>query len=162
MKYADSEYYFLNYEDDSIDNDAAATHIGMYLAWLVLHEMVAAWHLEQHGDALRALKARATTPGNFALDLLDGQLHDGDMSPLGDSFSAWYFPETYHIEYADLFGVSLDVNVDFCSVPDTWENFERLAPLIDARFEQWQALYDAKNRTQLSSDGTPWCSPSSL
>jgi hypothetical protein len=142
MKYDDSEFYFLNFEDDSLDNDAAATHIGMYMAWIVLHEMAAQWHLNEDAEALRELKARAMTPGAFALDVIDGQMHDGDLSPFGNRFSQWYFQDHYYTDYADLFDVSLEVNVEFCSVPDTWENFDRLALLLDDRLEEWKAEHD--------------------
>ncbi len=140
MKYDDSEYFFLNYETDRLDNDAAATHIGMFMAWMVLHELVAAWHLEQDGEHLRQLRARAVTPGDFVLDLMDGQLHSGDLSPLGILFADWYYEQFYYRDYGTMFGITGDLPDDFCSVPNTWDNFDRMAARLDDRFQEWKAI----------------------
>ena len=136
MKYDDSEYFFLNFETD-LDNDAAATHIGIYLTWIILHEMIAEWHRAEDGDALQALRERTDTPGNVVLDMLDGQLHDADINELGNRFTQWYYVAHYYNDYAAEFGVDQDSNDNFCSVPDTWSNFDRMAVRIDERFENW-------------------------
>jgi len=140
MKYDDSEYFFLNYTTDKLSNDAAATHIGMYMAWIVLHELVSPWHLDEDADTLRSLKARAMTPGSFAVDWLDGKLLDDDLSDLGNTFTSWYYAAMYLDDYGALFGVGAETTDEYCSVTDSWDNFDRLAPILDRRFEQWKQL----------------------
>lgn len=140
MKYDDSEYFFLNFETDRLDNDAGATHIGMFMAWMVLHELVAAWHHEQHGELLRKLRGRQLSPGDFVLDLMDGKLLADDLSPLGNRFAGWYYEPHYYSDYEEVFGIGGDLPDDFCSVPTTWDSFDRLAPRLDERFKQWKAV----------------------
>lgn len=143
MKYDDSEYYFLNFETD-LDNEAANTHIGMYLAWALLSG------LGPSGDAGREwesdiaqLRARQTTGGQLLSDRCDGKLTSAEFNDEGNAFTAGYYEQQFHHDYARVFGSQIpstghDAD-DICSVPDTWANFSLLQPVLDRRLATWRA-----------------------
>eukprot|EP01031_Cornospumella_fuschlensis_P005790 gene5790-7188_t len=103
MKYDDSEYYFLNFETD-LDNHAANTHSGMYLAWAILSGLgrdddeLANW-----APDVARLKARETTGAHLLSDLCDGKLMDSEFNAEGNAFTADYYEKDFHHDYARVF-----------------------------------------------------------
>lgn len=145
MKYDDAEYCFLNFETD-LENEAGGTHTGMYLAWAALRGL-----LDEGFDeaTLAPLRARQITGSSLYFDRCDGKLTDDDFNDQGNAFTASYYGEHFVADYQRVFesvmpnaGATTD---DFCSVPDTWENFDRLAPVLDQRFAQWQQAPSASS-----------------
>ena len=147
MKYDDAETCFLNFETE-LDNGAANTHIGMYLAWAVL----AGLGRDDPGDAMwsasvAALKQRSSTGGQVLSSFSDCKLMDSEFSAEGKAFTAAYYDEAYVRDYQKVFqdqmprtGHETD---DFCRVPDTWANFDRLKPLLDRRYATWKVSLGA-------------------
>ncbi|HEY0065014.1 MAG TPA: hypothetical protein VGC21_23045 [Telluria sp.] len=119
MKYDDAEYFFLNFETDTLENEAGATHIGMFMAWIILHELVSEDHRARHGDELAQLKARQITGAQFVVDQLDCKLMDCDLSELGKAFAASYYASHYGPDYMQAMGINDDTADNFCSVADT-------------------------------------------
>lgn len=154
MKYDDAEYLFLNFETER-DNNDAGTHIGMYLAWALLRGM-GGGHFSEPAAAghLQRLKAREITGADVLWDRCDGKLTDDDFDPIGNAFTAAYYEKQFVRDYERLFqrdfvdtGHPTD---DFCSVPDTWDNFARMVAVLDQRFAQWQ-----KSRPQPAAPAAP-------
>ena len=147
MKYDDAEYCFLNFETD-LENEAGGTHTGMYLAWAALRGLLDEGF---HEATLAPLRARQITGSSLYFDRCDGKLMDDDFNDEGNAFTASYYGEHFVADYQRVFekmmpnaGATTD---DFCSVPDTWENFDRLAPLLDQRYAQWQQAQAAPAAT---------------
>ncbi len=138
MKYDDAEIYFLNFETDTLDNEAGATHIGMFMAWIILHELVADWHRHDSAEQLHAVKTRQITGAQFVIDQLDCKLMEEDLSELGNEFAAAYYATTYMRDYAATMAVKDDTTDDFCRVDDTWDNYAKIARVIDRRFDAFK------------------------
>lgn len=142
MKYDDAEYLFLNFETD-LDNNAAGTHLGMYLAWSVLRGLGGSSFEDDGARGLvDRLKAQLITGATLLWDCCDGKLMSDDFNEIGNAFTAAYFEKFYVRDYERVFqkdfpdtGHQTD---DFCSIPDTWANFERMAAVLDQRFAQWR------------------------
>lgn len=137
MKFDDAEYYFLNFEGDT-ENTAAGTHIGMYLAWLVLRGLAG----ESLADHAADLRARRLTGSALLFDACDGKLIADDCNDEGLAFTTHYYAANFVNDYEQVFrrdfgrtGHDAD---DFCSVPDTWDNFARLAVVLDRRRNEWK------------------------
>lgn len=119
---------------------AAATHIGMFLAWCAAAGLVRDEGLTDH---LAALHARMLTPGAFALIAADGVLSADLLSEEGAAFAGAYYglPEEEHEgasfddDYVDVF---LDDGETIYHVPDSWGSFDRVAPVLDLRYAQWR------------------------
>lgn len=160
MKYDDSEYYFLNFETD-LDNNAANTHIGMFLAWAV-HAGLARQDANNErwtADA-QAVLARRKTGGEMLSQRCDGKLTDVDFNAEGKAFADSYYQKQYHHDYVRVFDSQIpstghDAD-DICSVPDTWANFDLIKPLLDRRLADWRA---ARKTPELSLVGDPPAPP---
>ncbi len=146
MKYDDSEYLFLNFETD-LDNDAAATHIGMYLAWAILRGLGSSqFERPEAVHQISALRSRQTSGGAVLLELCDGKLMSSDLNELGNAFTTAYYDRHFSKDYGRVFepdfpdtGHPVD---DLCGIADTWANFDRLAVVLDKRFAQWQSFHE--------------------
>lgn len=156
MKYDDSEYYFLNFETD-LDNEAANTHIGMFLAWAV-HAGLARQDANDTGWTadIQAVLARRKTGGQMLSDQCDGKLTDGDFNEEGNAFAAAYYEKQFHHDYARVFDSQIpstghDAD-DICSVPDTWANFDLIQPVLDWRLAAWR---QSRKTPELSLVGDP-------
>jgi hypothetical protein len=143
MKFDDAEYFFLNFET-GLDNSAANTHIGMFLAWCVLRGLAKQdANDEAWTQAVGRLKRREITGGELLSEMCDGKLLDDDLGPEGIAFANAYYEPGFGRDYASVLGDQMpstghDAD-DLCSVPDTWGNFDRLAPLLDKRHGDWKS-----------------------
>lgn len=139
MKYDDAEFYFLNFETDDLPNEAGATHIGMFIAWLIRHDLVSE-NLQANAAAeLEQVKSKKMTGREFLVDLCDCKLLDDDLSEDGNAFASWYYEANYLDDYAQVFKVCGETMVEFCSVADTWKNYDQLSPVLAKRFNEWQS-----------------------
>ena len=90
-------------------------------------------------DVLEPLRQRTQTPGEFFLALCDGKFIDDDLNEIGNAFAGHYFnmeSGEYVADYEHTLASDFDT---LYRVPDTWENYDVLAPVIDRRFNQWRA-----------------------
>jgi hypothetical protein len=113
-------------------------HIGTYLAWLANHEMLDPEWASRSGanSAVAAVIARSETPCALR-DLSDGRLASDMLTAEGSQFtSAYYAPEYgYPRDWRWILGR----RADRYDVPDGWETYDRIAPLIDRRYAAWVA-----------------------
>jgi hypothetical protein len=142
MKYDDAEYLFLNFETERA-NDDAGTHIGMYLGWAILRGLGGEpFSAPEAASHIQRLKAREITGAEVLWDRCDGKLTDDDFNAVGNAFTAAYYENFFTRDYERVFQRDIEdtghPTDDFCSVPDTWANFERMAAVLDQRFAQWQ------------------------
>lgn len=146
MKYDDAEYFFLNFETDTLENEAGATHIGMFMAWMILHEMVSDWHRDEDADAIAKVKSHEITGAQFVIDWLDCKLLDDDLSDLGNAFAASYYESGYYGDYMEAMGINNETADDFCRVEDTWANYAKIARVLDQRFDAFKKARTATRR----------------
>lgn len=127
--------------------EAGATHIGVFLAWAVLAGHVSADLEDDAADDLAALRARELTGGRFVHESRDGTLVTDDLDADAAAFALAYYVGDEDDE--DGGGLFLEDYVDAVSpgdgepedvylVPDTWETYDLVGPVIDARFSQWE------------------------
>ncbi|MGQ0800181.1 MAG: tetratricopeptide repeat protein [Pseudomarimonas sp.] len=144
MKHDDAEYAFLEFETE-LDNNAANTHIGMYLAWAVLNRLVpeSKWEGSTWDVALNEVRERRKTGGEFLSDQCDCKLMSDDLNEEGNAFTLSYYGRQFVADYEAVFAQQIPdtghPTDDLCCVPDTWENFDLLRPLLDRRFAEWKA-----------------------
>ena len=75
----------------------------------------------------------------------DGKFIDEDLNDEGNAFAQdYYVVETgqYLTDYEMTLGG--DNLPDLYHVADTWENFERIKPVLDQRFDEWKATREKK------------------
>ena len=119
--------------------EAGATHIGMFVAWALLHGLAGDIHIGEFPEPLARLRERRITPGQFFLEACDGKFTDEDLSEVGNRFAEQYYeqddrPVSYFADYAATVGTEPG---SIYHVPDTWETYERIEQIIQQRFEDW-------------------------
>jgi hypothetical protein len=118
------------------------THIGMFLAWVILSGLEAEMHRRDAAEELRQVRERTMTGREFLFRVCDGKFWDSDLSPEGLAFARWYYSQPgggygpYLNDYVRALAGGLP---SAYHVADSWENFDRLAPLIDAQYANWKA-----------------------
>lgn len=139
-KYDDASWHYGGTFPEDLAPESASTHIGMFLAWCVLHDLAGEEALEDLGEDLDQLHQREVTPGAFLREMFDEKFSDHDLSDLGNAFAVAYYvgkddDALYIDDYLDAFNVQVN---DIYSVPDTWANFDTLSSTILERFRFWK------------------------
>lgn len=139
MKYDDSTWHSENDFPSDLSPDAAATHIGMYVAWCILSGLGGEIHIvEQTGENsnLEILKEKKLTPGQFLIKYCDGKFTNDDLSDEGEQFTkAYYEKDNYLDDYEDILGAKVE---SLYHVKDNWNNFELLKLILDKRLKDWR------------------------
>ncbi|MBD3681128.1 hypothetical protein H3005_04530 [Stenotrophomonas sp. Br8] len=138
MKYDDASWHSDGDFPADLAPEAGATHIGMYVAWLLLQGMAGEELVDDMKDELHALTQRTMTPAQFLL-VCDGKFLDDMINDEANAFTLEYYQADdclYPDDYIELLADDLP---SIYHAADTWENFDRLAPVIAQRFTTWQA-----------------------
>jgi hypothetical protein len=113
-------------------------HIGLFLTWLTNRDLLDSGWLERSGveRAAAALKARQESCSALR-DMTGGSLTSEMLTAEGRAFAnAYYLPEYgYSRDYRRVFGRLADTY----AVEDGWDSYDRLAPVLDRRYQEWQA-----------------------
>ena len=138
MKYDDATWHSGGDFPDDLTDEAGATHTGMFVAWALLSGLAGDIHIHDFPEAISRLRGRAVTPGTFFLDECDGKFTEEDLNEEGNAFAEAYFDfqkGSYLGDYESLLGANLPT---LYHVADTWENFDRLKPVLDRRLAEWR------------------------
>ncbi len=138
MKYDDASWHYGGEFPTDLPREAGATHSGMFVAWALLAGLGGKIHTEECPEDLELLHSRAETPGRHFLKICDGKFTDEDLCEEGNLFAAEYFDfekGSYLTDYEETLGDGRDLYY----VEDTWENFDRLRHVLDARLVEWRA-----------------------
>ena len=128
-------HYGGNFPDD-LPQENGGTHIGMYLAWILDRGLGSRKLLEYAAPSLEALRARTITGRQVLFDELDEKFFSELLTKDGKKFTdAYYESQLYFADYDNTLGGDLPT---LYHVADTWENYDRIAAVIDQRFAQWR------------------------
>ena len=138
-KYDDASWHYGGNYPKDLPDEAAATHIGMFLAWCLLNGYADDEGAEDWADEFEDLRARRTTPGMFLINAMDEKFISDDLADEGNAFTiAYYEGDNNDSRYVDDFVAAFDTNTtDIYRVPDTWEVFDQMAKRISARHTAW-------------------------
>lgn len=135
-----------NYPAD-LPPEAGGTHIGLFLAWIIMNDLYGEMHREDSSEAIEAVKSRRMTGREFLQQACDEKFWDEDLNAVGNAFARWYYggdtnqgdPPDYRGFYdADYERVLASGLKSPYHVADTWENYDKIAPVITKRFEEWK------------------------
>jgi hypothetical protein len=139
MKYDDASWHYGGKFPEDLPPEAGATHTGMFVAWALLNGLAGEIYTTDFPDQIPKLLSRSLTPGRFFLEACDGKFTDDDLNEEGNSFAQAYF-DFEKGQYIRDYEASLGEGVaDLYHAEDTWENFDRLRPVLDRRFADWKA-----------------------
>ncbi len=125
------------------------THIGLFLAWAINHDLVGGLHMEESKAALDSVKSRRKTGRDFLFEQCDGKFWAEDLSAEGNAFAEVYYAEKTGPYVRDLQGAIGQGLPTLYHAQDSWENYDKIAPVIDRRYMNW------KKRGTIT-DAKPW------
>jgi len=121
----------------SLPPENGGTHIGMYLGWIIQRNLGSAELSSLGGDTYQQVLKREATGRDLLFRELDEKFFDSLLGKAGREFTAAYYSTNEYVtDYDRILGGDLE---SLYEVDDTWENFDRIAPVIDERFAAWKA-----------------------
>jgi hypothetical protein len=138
MKYDDASWHLEGDFPQDLPEVAAFTHTGLYLAWAVLGGLGSKELQDDFEEELAKLSNRLSSPCEI-YRMMDGKLVDDDLSDEGNAFTKRYFDfevGQYLKDYEELLCKDLPT---MYHVADSWENYEKLKPILDNRLSAWRA-----------------------
>jgi hypothetical protein len=138
MKYDDASWHYGGDFPKDLPDAAGATHTGMFVAWALLAGLAGKIHINDFPEFLEKLRSHTITPAGFFLEACDGKFTDEDLNDEGNAFTQVYFDlerSSYLADYNRTLAKGLP---SLYHVRDTWDNFEKLRPILETRFKNWQ------------------------
>ena len=124
---------------DSIPYENAGTHIGMYLAWLICNDYIQEDWLEEFSDAIDKVKNRDMTGRDLLVECLDETLPEDIVTEEALEFTGEYYDSHYIDDYNEALSEKQpDSEFAVYLHEDTWENYDKVEPVINRRFEEWR------------------------
>jgi hypothetical protein len=142
MKYDDVSWHSGGEFPADLTDEAGATHIGMFIAWAFLNGLEGNLHKEGSATSLQAVKERQITGAEFLLKECDWKFTDNDLNDEGNAFALFYYgnDEGYGAYLGDYEKTLGSPGTSLYYVKNSWENFEKLSPVITARYAAWKSL----------------------
>ena len=113
------------------------THIGIYLAW-VIHRGLGSKKLKEYGgETYQRVLDRSSTGRDLLFTELDEKFFSELLSKEGRAFTHDYYESNdYLLDYSRVLGGVLPT---LYHVEDTWDNYDRIAPILDERLAAWRS-----------------------
>lgn len=141
MKFDDASWHSEGDFPADLPPEAGATHIGIFLTWLIRGQHLSDEVFAEAEDDIFAVQAGTMSGAEFLLTWFDGQLGDAVLSRTGADFAMAYYEGaggevTFLSDYAEAFSAVPEIDTLY-KVPDTQESYDLVASVISYRFEQW-------------------------
>ena len=140
MSYDRADYDYST-EAEPLPKGHAATHIGMFLAWAALQRLLNDFHEEHSAPLVAQLRARQITGRQFFEAACREQFAEKDLNVEGNAFAEHYYRDAsgergdYFADYKKVLASGLP---SFWHVADTWQNYDKLEPVVTKRYEAWK------------------------
>jgi hypothetical protein len=134
--YDKAEYHDDEVVPKGLPRKQAFVHTGMFVGWLIEHDMIAKDFLEK----TQGFKERKIT-GAQVYKAWDGCLIDYMLTDEGNAFAKYYYngEDGQGGLYFDDYEAALVGDLpSLYHVKDTWENYDVIKKKIDQRYEAWE------------------------
>jgi len=129
----------MSYDRADYDPPRFAVRIAFFIAWAMLNGLEGPLHQEDDQELLGQLRRREITPRKFLEIACDDKLWEADLSDEGNAFARVYYLGRPGVAYFDDYEqVLVAASTDLRAVADSWENYDKIAPLITRRYEAWK------------------------
>ena len=136
MLYDQANSHLKKEEFMELSIEHAHTHIGMFLTWIVKNDLASEDFEDEAGLQIRNLMERSISCCIFS-ELWDGVVSDEMLNEKAQKFTSAYYGSGKYIEdYRKIFPQHECMYL----VEDTWENYEKVAKVLDMRFKEWKNM----------------------
>ncbi|MDH5783992.1 MAG: hypothetical protein OEZ16_00105 [Chromatiales bacterium] len=135
MIYDRADGHYLGDYPSDLPPQNGGTHIGIFFTWLLNRNLLNERLVAQFPFELEEVFNREYSGRQFLADRRDGQLAEEDLSDTGNAFAlAYYDSDIYFRDYAEIL---VGDKPSIYHVEDSWENYEKMAERIEARYSAW-------------------------
>jgi hypothetical protein len=141
MKYDDASWHYGGDFPDDLPEEAAATHIGMFIAWAITNDLAGELHSADSQDSIQKVKNRSMTGREFLLRECDGKFTDEDLNEEGNLFAQHYYEgeDDHYGKYLADYEETLSSGLpSMYHVDDAWDNFDKIEPSISKAYQEWK------------------------
>ena len=131
MTYDDAGWHTDSVKDLGLPEEAAGTHISMFMAWLALHDLVS----EKSAARARGLRDRSITPDRYLFDSCCGEINAGWLNETGREFTAAAYK--HYLAMYEYFPPVAAFDSTY-ETPASWETYDAIAGEIDGLFHEWR------------------------
>ena len=135
IKYDDASWHYEGDFPENIDGAQGFVHIGMYLGWLIDHDMISEEFRNDYRSEIVGFKERMISCAHI-LELMDGKLASCDLNAEGNAFSQYYYDD--YLEDIGMLAESSRMLSTY-HVKDTWDNYEKIKNMINKNYVGWRA-----------------------
>ena len=137
MAYDNADWHYGGDYPEGLPPENGGTHIGMFIAWAIHNGLEGDIHHEDAAEALAAVRDRTMTGREFLMTQCDEKFWEVDLNDEGNAFAQDYYSTNHYFnDYNDAVGDGLP---SLYHVEDTWENFDKVAAVLDQRYEEWKS-----------------------
>lgn len=137
VKYDDASWHYGGDYPEGLAPEAAMTHIGMFLGWIVDNGLEGEYLKEECAEELARFRGREMTGAELLGRCCDGKLTSEELNAEANGFAEWYYEREYLGDYAET--CSDDDDLSIYEEPDSWERFAAVSGVIGERYESWKA-----------------------
>lgn len=136
--YDSAKSHFKGNFPDALPIEQAYVHIGVYLGWMIEHNLCSD-EFEEESRMMIIRFLRREISCTILSELWDGYLGTDYFTNQGNLFTNYYYGGgIYRRDYENvLMGPDMP---SLYHVKDTWENFERMSRKISERYFAWRTL----------------------
>lgn len=131
MTYDDAGWHYDSVGDLGLPYEAASTHIGMFMAWLALHEMTSS----NRRDGLDELRNRTIVPGEYlrryCVDQIDSFMLNDEGNAFAEAMYKVYMAGFERLSILEPYGSTYEA-------PDTWRVYGEVDELLTQLYTQWK------------------------
>ncbi len=133
MKYDDASWHQEGDSSESLPEESCATHMGMYLGWVIHRGLVGSKHKKEAAEQIEAVRQQEMTGVQFIVCVCDGKLSDEDLGETAQRFTASYYQTSYFENYIALFPNAST----FYQVDDSSQSYRAVEAMLDRKFSEW-------------------------
>ena len=142
--YDKAEWHYGGDYPKDLPPENGGTHIGIFLAWAINRNLEGELHhdSDREESALQDVRSREKTGRDFLIDQCDESFTNEDLNDEGNRFAQWYYESNkegrpnYFEDYC--YTLTDNSHNSAYRLDDTWTNYDRMAPIIDRRFDEWK------------------------
>jgi hypothetical protein len=135
IKYDDADYHYGDdvFSEKHLPLENGGTHIGFFLAWVLLNGMESDTLRKEATDAIEKVRAREMTGREFLFSFCDEKLLSVDLNSAANSFA-----QAYYDRYLGDFEAAFDsLAPSTYEVADNWANYDLIAQVISRRYQEY-------------------------
>lgn len=115
----------------------AASHMGMYMAWIIKHNLEGDIHKKYSNKDLEKVRNEKMTGVEFLLKNCGGKLLSEDFNKEGLEFTRGYY-EYYLADYSDLVLCEFDIEYNIYEIEDEWNNYKSVHLMLDEAYNNFK------------------------